>query len=163
MSNKQKNDRGQGFVQGAMILSVSLIIVKLLGFIYKVILQNIIEENGMAYHNAAYNMFAVILTIATAGLPVAIARVIASNTEQNNYKNIVKIKKIAIKICGTMGLLGTIATLILAYPSTRIKVNGNTFINEHAIYAVLTIAPAIFFICLMSAYRGYYKDRKSVV
>ena len=59
------------FLQGAMILSGAILIVKILGAIYKIPLTNMIGEMGMSAFNTAYQLYMPIYTIASAGLPAA--------------------------------------------------------------------------------------------
>ena len=51
----EKAPRKQSFLQGVAVLTAATIIVKLLGFIYKVPLQNILQERGFGYFNTAYD------------------------------------------------------------------------------------------------------------
>ena len=77
MSQPQK----QNFLHGAAILAFGVVIMKILGAIYKIPLRNILGDTGYGYFNAAYVIYNVLLTIATAGLPVALSRMISeSNT-----------------------------------------------------------------------------------
>ena len=60
----------QSFLQGVAVLTAATIIVKLLGFIYKVPLQNILQERGFGYFNTAYDVYNVLLMISATGKPV---------------------------------------------------------------------------------------------
>ena len=70
----EKAQKKQSFLQGVAVLTAATIIVKLLGFIYKVPLQNILQERGFGYFNTAYDVYNVLLMISTTGLPVAVSR-----------------------------------------------------------------------------------------
>ena len=70
--------RKQNFVLGAMILMISNLSVKIIGAIFKIPLMNIIHAEGMAYFNAAYYVYVMFYQISTAGLPVAISRMVAT-------------------------------------------------------------------------------------
>ena len=72
MDNAKK--QSQNFMTGAAILSLSTIIVKIIGMFYKIPLQQFIGENGFAYFTAAYDIYTVLLVISTTGLPVAIPK-----------------------------------------------------------------------------------------
>ena len=63
---------------GVFILTVANIIVKIIGFAYKIPLLEILGENGMAYYNAAYSIYVSFYMISTAGIPVAVSRMIAT-------------------------------------------------------------------------------------
>jgi len=65
----------QNFLQGALILSIAAIIVKIIGAVYKIPLMNLIGGEGFGYYNTAYTIFTPLYTIATAGIPVAVISV----------------------------------------------------------------------------------------
>ena len=69
----------QNFLQGAAVLSLSVAVVKVIGAIYKIPLKGIIGDVGFAYFNTAYDIYTLLLTIATAGLPIAMSRMIRKN------------------------------------------------------------------------------------
>ena len=69
MSQRKK----QGFVEGAAILTASTILIKILGAVFKIPLSNIIGKSAMGDFGVAYNIYALLLTLSTAGLPVAMA------------------------------------------------------------------------------------------
>ena len=64
----------QNFIHGAAILTVGVIIMKLLGFIYKIPLGNILGDEGYSMFTSAYSIYFIFFTLATAGLPVALSR-----------------------------------------------------------------------------------------
>ena len=74
--------KGQNYMYGAAILTVGVAIMKVLGFIYKVPLGNILGDDGYSLFIATYNVYNVLLTLATAGLPVALSRMISEANAQ---------------------------------------------------------------------------------
>ena len=72
----------QNYLHGAAILTVAVIVTKLLGAIYKITLGNIFGDAGYAYFYSAYSVYYVFLIMATAGLPVAMSRMVAEANEQ---------------------------------------------------------------------------------
>ena len=64
MSQRKK----QGFVEGAAILTASTILIKILGAVFKIPLSNIIGKSAMGDFGVAYNIYALLLTLSTAGL-----------------------------------------------------------------------------------------------
>ena len=71
-------NKKQNFLQGAAILAVTVALVKVMGAIYKIPLGNILGDEGYAHFSVAYNIYNLLLSISTAGLPVALSRMIAS-------------------------------------------------------------------------------------
>ena len=63
--------KGQNYMHGAAILTVGVIIMKILGFFYKIPLGNILGDEGYSMFMGAYSIYYIFFTLATAGLPVA--------------------------------------------------------------------------------------------
>lgn len=79
----------QSFLQGAAILTLGTILVKLMGFLFKTPLQMIITEAGFGYFNTAYDVYNVLLMISTTGLPVAMSRMISQAQALGDRKSVV--------------------------------------------------------------------------
>ena len=75
----------QSFLQGAALLASAVVIVKIIGALYKIPLANIIDDAGFGYFNNAYDIYSVLLMISTAGLPVAMSRMIAEANSLGRY------------------------------------------------------------------------------
>ena len=71
MANQPKK---QSFLGGAAVLASAVAIVKIIGFFYKVPLNNILGEVGKTYFDTSYKIYNLLLTFSTAGLPLAICR-----------------------------------------------------------------------------------------
>ena len=81
MSNAPKK---QSFLHGAALLAIATAIVKVIGAIYKLPLKGIIGDEGYSYFSSAYDIYTVLLLISTAGLPVAMSRMISQATSLND-------------------------------------------------------------------------------
>ena len=105
-------NKKQNFLTGAAILSLSTIIVKIIGMFYKLPLNAIIGEQGFAYFTAAYDIYSVLLVISTTGLPVAMSRMVSEAHTLGNGKQMQRIFRIALIAYMTIGLLGTGAMML---------------------------------------------------
>ena len=83
-----RKPKKQKFLQGAAILTIGAILVKVIGFLYKVPLNRIIGNEGFGHFNMAYSIFNVLLTISTAGLPIALSRMISEASTLGNKRQI---------------------------------------------------------------------------
>ena len=99
---------------GAIILMISNIIVKIIGAFLRIPLTNIIGVEGMAYYNAAYSIDVTFYTISTAGIPVAVSRMIATANSQNKHDEIKKIFNVAYSLFFVIGICGTAAMMIFS-------------------------------------------------
>lgn len=142
---------------GAVILMFSNILVKVIGAVFKIPLQNLIMEEGMAYFQAAYNIYVSFYMISTAGIPVAISRMIAASSSKGNVREVNRIFRIAFMVFFIVGAVSTAAMIGLSHTFARAaELDGVE-------YAMIAIAPTLFFICISSAYRGYFQGLQNMV
>ena len=146
----------QNFLQGAVVLMVATILVKVIGALFKIPLMNMIGGIGMGYFNAAYQLFNPLYTLAVAGMPIATARMVAESVAGGRQREARKIMKISRAIFLVMG----IAVFILMAAGSGLFVKAIQ--NPNALWSVLALAPAVLFGCVMSSYRGYYQGLRNM-
>ena len=146
----------QTFLKGAIILAVGAMLVKIIGVVFKIPLINLIGSSGLGYFNTAYDLYLLIYTLAVAGLPVAVAKMIAESVAQKRYKDVTRIYKASLR---AFLLTGTIGFILMV---------GGSFIfvkfirNSGAIYSLLALSPMVFFSCMIAAQRGYYEGLRNM-
>jgi len=150
---EQKRSTSQNFLTGAAILSLSTIIVKVIGMFYKIPLNAFIGEKGFAYFTAAYDIYTVLLVISTTGLPVAMSRMVSEAHTLGNGKQMQRIFKTALSAYMIIGLIGTGAMMILP------NILANMMGTPNASYSIFALGPAVVFICFTSACRGYFQGQ----
>lgn len=146
----------ENFAKGAAILSLSGLIVKILGAIYRIPLTSLIGTEGMANYNVAYGVYNLLLAISLAGLPTAIARLIAEKRALNNYKGAYQVYNISLITLFIIGMVSSLLILLLAKP----LVNLLHFPNAY--YSMLALVPALLIIPVMSAYRGFFQGMQNM-
>ncbi len=146
----------QSFLHGALILTVSMIIVKVIGAVFKIPLNAVITEDGMGYFNTAYAFYSPLYALATAGFPIAVARMVSENYTLGRFRDVRTIRRAATRIFLVSGSVGTVVMWIGAGPFLAIANNDGAF------PAMLMLAPAILFSCLNSIYRGYYNGLRNM-
>lgn len=155
--NSKKPRKTQTFAKGALIMSMGMFIVKIMGAFFKIPLTAILGGEGMGYFNSAYNLYSPIYAIATAGLPIAISRMVSGDMERGRFRDIKKIHKISIPI---FIITGSFCTILM-------MAGANIFASyTHApgvIYSIFTLAPTVFFACLISTYKGYYEGLHNMI
>ena len=153
----EKSQKKQSFLQGVAVLTFATIIVKLLGFIYKVPLQNILQERGFGYFNTAYDVYNVLLMISTTGLPVAVSRMISQAQALDNYAQIRKIYSTSMKVFLSIGIVGTLIMLVFC---RQLSVMVTT--NENSWAAIAALSPCVLLICVVSAHRGFFQGQSNM-
>lgn len=152
--NKRKQ---QSFEYGAIILLCSTMLVKVIGAIFKMPLSELIGTLGFGYFDSAYQLFTPIYTLAMAGLPIAISRIVAEYMQQERYKDVRKALKVTKRIFLVTGISGFLIMLLLIYPFVHF-----TDATGKTIYSLFAIAPSLLICCIMSAYRGYYEGLRNM-
>jgi len=146
----------QSFLHGTMLLVLSTAIVKVIGALYSIPLNDIIGEKGFGYYSTAYEIYTVLLMISTAGLPVAMSRMISQANSLGHYRNVRKIYTVSKTIFLTLGLIGT-ALMVLGGKWLAVQLH-----QPNAWTAICTLGPCCFLICLMSTYRGFFQGQSNM-
>ena len=142
--------KGQNYMHGAAILTVGVIIMKILGFFYKIPLGNLLGDRGYSMFTSAYNIYFIFFTLATAGLPVALSRLVAEADANGRAKQEQKLFRVALVTFTVLGLL--FASVMFFFPRF---LSEQILHNPPAWRGVRAMAPAILLVCMVSAYRGY--------
>ena len=153
-SNKRAARSGEGtkqntFFGGAAILAVGIMVVKLIGMFYRIPLVNIIGEQGTADFNNAYNIYAVLLTVSTAGLPVAVSKLVSEANALGRKNQVQKIFKLALSLFLTLGVL---SFLLMFFKADML---AGMMHDEKAAAGIRALAPAVICVGCLSAFRGY--------
>ena len=154
MSDTQKK---QNFLQGTALLAMAAMFVKLVGALYKVPLNAIIGEKGFGYFTTAYEIYNILLMISTAGLPVAMSRMISESSSLGNYGQVRQIYTTARRIFLIFGVSGS---LLMTLFCRQLAAYWN---QPDAWAAIGFLGPCVLFICVMSAYRGYFQGQSNMI
>ena len=148
----------QNYLHGAAILTAGVIIMKILGFIYKVPLGNMLGDDGYGLFLSAYNVYCVFLTLATAGLPVALSRMISEAHTQGRNMQARRTFKVA---WWTFFALGAVSSLIMFFLPEWLATD--MLHNPDAAESIFALSPAVLLVCLTSAYRGYCQGHENMI
>lgn len=162
--NKEKNkytnkNKKETFMQGVLTLMFSQIIIKILGLIYTLYLTNRegFGDVGNGIVAAGYQIYALLLTISSIGVPSAIAKLISERVAIGDNKGAHRIFKIAFATFAVIGLMGS---LLLFFGANLI---ANSWLKiPDAEMTLVALSPAIFFVSISSVLRGYFNGRQNV-
>ena len=145
MSKQEK----KSFLGGAAILAAAVAIVKIIGAVYKIPLGNIIGDEGKAHFTVAYNIYNLLLTISTAGLPLAISKLTSEAHALGRENEKRKIFSTSIWLFFGLGL---VFSLFMFFGSAQLA----AFMNDSlAFWSIRALSPAVFCVCLLACMRGY--------
>ncbi len=142
-------------MEGAAVLVIAHLVVKIIGACFKIPLANILHETGMAYFSRAYNLYAAIFVMATAGLPVAVSKMVSESLAKENYQ---ESKKILHSATILLTIIGAIGTAVLFF-GARFLSKG----SPGSYLSIITISPALLFIAMLSAFRGYFQGHSNMI
>ena len=151
--NPGKNQK-QGFLQGAAILTLGTILVKVIGALYKIPMNRIIGTEGFGHFNVAYSIYNVLLMISTTGLPIAVSRMISEANTLGNRRQVQKVYQTSLRLFLMIGIICSGAMLIFA-PQL-----ANWMEDPDAVYAIAALAPAVLFVCIICSFRGYFQGQQ---
>ena len=154
MSDMQKK---QNFLQGTALLAMATAIVKVIGALYKIPLNAIIGEQGFGYFNTAYDIYNVLLMISTAGLPVAMSRMISQASSLDHYNQVRRIYHTARGIFLALGIAGSLLMTVFCRQLAA-------FQNQPDAWAAIgCLGPCVLLICIMSTYRGFFQGQGNML
>ena len=146
----------QSFLHGTALLALATAVVKVIGALYKIPLNAIIGEQGFGYFNTAYQIYNLLLMVSTAGLPVAMSRMISQASSLGNYRQVRKVYTVSRTIFLSLGLISALLMGLFAGPL------ANFMGQPNAKASIAILAPASFLICLMSTYRGFFQGQSNM-
>ena len=145
------------FFGGAAILAVGILVVKLIGMFYKIPLVNIIGEEGTADFNNAYNIYAVLLTVSTAGLPVAVSKLVSEANALGRRNQVRRTFRLALAAFLTLGVL---SFMVMYFRADWL---AGLMHDSKAAQGIRTLAPAVICVGCLAAFRGYSQGHSNMV
>lgn len=153
----ERAKRKGSFVKQAAILATAGILVRFLGFVYRVPLTNMIGDEGNGIYSAGYYIYTFLLILSSAGLPAAISKMVSERIAVKQYRNAHKVFQGALVLSGTLGLLFAV---LMGCFAQQIADLSNV---PESYYCILTLAPTVFIVAIMSAFRGYFQGMNTMV
>ena len=144
--NKQRKDT---FFGGAAILAAGIIVVKVISAVYKMPLVNILGSSGYADFTAAFNIFNILLTVSTAGIPVAMSKMISEANASHRHKQTHKIFRVSLFFFGAVGIF---CSLVMFFGANFFAGIMN---DTKAAECMRVLAPSVALVSGLSVFRGY--------
>ena len=137
------------FFGGATILAVGIATVKIIGMLYKIPLVSVIGDAGYADFSNAYNIYSVLLTISTAGLPVALSKMVSEASTMGRRDQVHKVFRVALSAFLALGL---ISFFIMYFGAARL---AGLMGDSMAADSIRVLSPAVVCVGCLAAFRGY--------
>ena len=146
-------NKKQSFMAGVLTIAIAQMIIKILGLLYRLVITNIpyFGDEGNGLYGAGFQIYMLLLSIATTGIPGAIAKLVSEKRALGKAREAHRIFKIAFSL---FAIIGAIGTLILFFGAKYI---ASTLIGNPNVEGVLVaLSPSIFFVAISAVIRGYF-------
>ena len=152
-----REETRQSFIKGATILTAVSLLVRVVSTLYKLPLFNILDAPGRGAFQTTYNVFGLILALSTAGIPVALSRLVSSANAKGNTTLVRRYFSVALP---TFSIVGIIAMLVMFFFAEDL---AELLGSELAAPGIMVLAPATFFSCIIAVYRGYAQGHENMI
>ena len=147
-------EKKQSFLGGAAVLAFGIVAVKIIGAVFKIPLRNILGEGGSADFSNAYNIYATLLTVSTAGLPVALSKLVSESYALGRTRQAHRTFRVSLSVFLVLG----VASFALMWWGSDLL--AGFLNNPRAAYGIRALAPAVVCVGCLSAFRGYAQGRQ---
>lgn len=149
--------KNSNFLIHGAILAVSSLVVRLIGLIYRIPLNNILGEKGIAYYGVAFDVYSILLLLSSYSLPLAVSKMVASRVTLKEYKNTQRIFLLAI----CFALVTGVAAFCITFFGARFFANLLHF--PQAEVALRVLSPALIILAIMGVLRGYFQGLQTMI
>ncbi len=151
------HDKKQSFLGGVTVMAVSTVFVKVCGALYKIPLNNILGEQGVAHFMSAYNIYAFLLALATSGLPLALSKLVSEASAAGRRNQMRRCFQSAMALFVVMGAVGSAAMLLFT------KQLASLMNNSSAYWPIKALGISVICVSVMCAFRGYSQGQQNTV
>lgn len=151
-------DSSRAFIKGATILAVTGLAARFIGALFRIVLAAILGDEGIGLYMYAYPVYSTLLVISTAGIPVALSKLMAEKIALNDFREALRIFKVAFFLLTLTGLAITLVLLLGAELFAVYIVK-----DMQAVLPLMAIAPAIFFVTVMASLRGFFQGQQNML
>ena len=161
MSEERSSKVKKSIILSGLVGTGGLFVAKALGLVYSIPFSAILQSDAyMSYYGTAYRIYSYILNVFTAGFPFAISTLVARYTVAKDSKALKTIKKISLAAMLITGTAGMLLMILFSGMLANLIAPGEDVTIMATVLRVL--AMAIFFVPLLSAFRGFYQGRREM-
>ena len=153
MSAEQQNSNTNNskFLKGTMILTISSIIVKVIGSLNWIILSRVLGGEGIGLYQMGFPIYLMAITVSSAGVPVAISIITSEKLANKDYRGAKRVFNVSLRLLLVSGLIFSSALFFGA----DFLINQHIIRDSRAYYSIIALAPAVFFVTFLASFRGY--------
>ena len=150
-------EKKQSFMGGVTVMAISTVFVKICGALYKIPLNNILGDEGLTHFNSAYNIYALLLSLSTAGLPLALSKLVS---EANATGRRTQMRRCLNTARGIFTVVGTVGSAVMLLFTRQLAAAMN---NTLAYWPIKCLGISVVCVSVMCAYRGFAQGQQNMV
>lgn len=144
-------------LKGTMLLACAGFVVKIMGAVYRIVLARLIGVEGIGLYQMAYPVYLIFLSLSTAGIPIALSKLIAEKEIRQDSTGVKTIFQGALVLLLVLGISCSMAMGISAR-----WLAGRVLADPRVVFTIWALSPAIFFMSLLAVFRGYFQGRREM-
>jgi len=148
----------KSFVGSAIVLMIAGFIVKILGFVYRIYLSNLIGAEGMGLFQLISPIYTLVILTLTSGISIAVSKMVAEEMAKNHLINLRRITSCALFVIMFSGLVVSVLMFIFIDPIVNVILK-----DSRTYYSMLLLIPCIPVVAAASALKGYFYGIQNVV
>ncbi len=154
MAKKKK----PSFMMNVLTIIFSQVVVKLLGFAYRMVITNVdgFGDIGNGYYNYGFQIYALLLSISSVGIPNAISKLVSEKCALGNYRGAIRIFKVSLAL---FAIIGGAMSCLLFFGADFISTN--ILKAPGAVYTMQVLSPSIMFVSVSSVIRGFFMGQQN--
>ncbi len=143
-------------VQGS-ILAIAGVLVRVIGIVYRVPVNNILGEEGVTYYGAAYDVYSLFLLISSMSMPIAVSKIVSAKVAKGEIKNAYRAFSGAL----TIGIIIGLAVFSIMFFGAEAFANLCRY--PSASYAIKVLAPVLFIMSVLGVLRGFFQGMGTMI
>lgn len=141
----------KSFLKGTLILTISSIVVKVIGSLNWIILSRVLGGEGIGLYQMGFPIYLMAITVSSAGIPVAISIITAEKLANKDYRGAKRVFNVSLRLLLVSGLIFSGCLLFGA----GWLIDNHYIRDARAYWSIIALAPAVFFVTFLASFRGY--------
>ena len=150
-SGAAQDSSNNKFLKGTLILTISSIVVKVIGSLNWIILSRVLGGEGIGLYQMGFPIYLMAITVSSAGIPVAISIITAEKLANKDYRGAKRVFNVSLRLLLISGLIFSSAL----YFGASWLIDHHFIRDSRAYYSIIALAPAVFFVTFLASFRGY--------
>lgn len=152
-----KSKGKSNFIIQGSILAIAGIMVRFIGLIYRVPLNNILGNSGISAYSTAYDVYSLFLLISSLSLPLAVSKIVSARVAKRQIRNAYR------AFCGSMLLAAVIGIIVGAGVYFGAEWLAGVWKFPSAALAIKVLAPTLFIMCILGVFRGFFQGLGTMI